>query len=146
MKKFLLAFILLFVGINSLNLNAQQWGIGARMGYWDGSAFSLDVKKYNPSSSMEFIGTYYDNNNLEFTFLYQWKREFAENFNFYFGYGASVADYDHDLGVAFDGVLGVEWFIPYSPLTVAIDWIPQLRLIPETKFCGNFSFILKYTF
>ena len=111
MKKFLFAF-LFSTGLFLLSANAQQWGVGARFGYWDGDAFSLEVKKYNPSSSMEFIGTYYDNNNLEFTFLYQWKRRFAENFDFYFGYGASIADYDHDLGLVFDGVFGIEWFIP----------------------------------
>lgn len=143
-KKIIIAVLpLLFI---LPNIKAQDWGIGARVGYWKDAAFSLDVKKYNPTYSLEFIGTYYDNNNIEFTFLYQWKTRFCKHFDFYYGYGASVGDWDNDLGLGFDGVLGVEYFIPLTKFSIAVDWMPQFRLIPERDFVGNFSFILKYTF
>ena len=62
-KKIIIAVLsLLFI---LPNIKAQDWGVGARVGYWKDAAFSLDVKKYNSTSSLEFIGTYYDNNNIE---------------------------------------------------------------------------------
>ncbi len=145
MKRKVIITVLAFLFVLP-NIKAQNWGLGARVGYWEDAAVSLDVKKYNPSSSLEFIGTYYDNNNIEFTFLYQWKSRFCRHFDFYYGYGASVGDYDNDLGLGFDGVLGVEYFIPLTNFSLALDWMPQLRLVPKSDFIGNISFVIKYTF
>ncbi|MBR1769450.1 MAG: hypothetical protein IJ748_03235 [Bacteroidales bacterium] len=145
MKKSIFTFVILCCFVLGV-ANAQQWGIGARLGLGESTGYSLDVKKYNPNTNMEFIGTYFDNNNLELTFLYQWKTEFLTHFDFYYGYGASVGDYDNELGLNFDGVLGAEYFIPYSAFSLAVDWIPQFRLTPERKFINNISFIFKYRF
>lgn len=145
MKKIL--FLALSIVILSLGeLQAQQWGVGARVGYWDDVAFSLDLKKYDASTAMEFVGSYYDNNNFEFTFLYEWHNRFAEYFDVYYGYGATVADYDNSFGLGFTGVLGIEYFIPWTKFSIAADWMPQLRLVPETEFNGNFSVVLRYSF
>lgn len=151
MKKLLvvLAFAMLAVMPSAFS---QGWGLGARFGYWDGTAFSLDVKKYNGGNALEFIGSFYGDDAFEVAGLYEWNKELGNGFNFYYGCGASLGmwpgnKHNTDFGLGIDGILGVEWFLPNNiPFSLALDWMPQLRLIPSTGFWGNFSFTVKYVF
>ena len=56
-----------------------------------------------------------------------------------YGGGASVGsykqrDFDSDLFLSAEGVLGLDYKINGAPLNLTIDWRPRLELNPTTDF------------
>ena len=132
MKK---VFILLAVAFVAINVNAQNWGIGAKFG-WDSG---LNIKKYNGGTNYEGVIDLH-NHGFRVVGLYEWDKELGSGFHLYYGLGANLGVWDNEkdessFGLGVSGVIGVEWHFPNNiPLTLALDWTPTFELIPETEF------------
>jgi len=168
MKKttyFLLIFgALLFIGNSSkaqtYNPN-YQFALGLKFGGYENGIsgkYFLD----NTTSLEGLIG--FRSHGLVFTGLYELNQQAfnVEGFRFYYGFGAHVGAvgagvykrFDGDnrfyndsqilLGV--DGVIGLEYVIPNSPIAVSLDLNPRVELATGPFFDLAPGLGIKYTF
>ena len=94
------------------------------------------VKQFlTDNTNLDYSLAYNFNVSSQFTLFYEWNTPlpFLDGLSAYYGPGAhlgfasrtSTANIRHTTyGIA--GVGGAEYLIPYTPLTVALDWRPQL--------------------
>jgi len=85
--------------------------------------------------------------------LYEFHRSLSENFNWFYGVGGSVGSFREKssgskflLGV--DGIIGVEYKIPSTWLSISLDAKPYFDFLKEskTKAADPFGLSIRYRF
>jgi hypothetical protein len=140
----------------SSNLQAQTYknAIGLRLGSYNG----LNYKTFlNSDKALDLNLSFRNNNDLNrflFTGLYQVHNPIDQvsGLLWYYGGGGSIGsykrrDYDNDLWLSADGVLGLDYKIAGAPLNLAIDWRPRFELTPNANIrTGDVGFAIRFTF
>lgn len=142
MKKFLLPFLTtVFIFIASSSNAQYKNAVGVRLG----DAVGITYKTFIQSDrALDFILSL-RSRRTALTGLYEIHNPIngAPGLRWYYGAGASIGSYnyrdndrddDSDLYVSADGVLGLDYVIPGSPLNLSLDWKPALVLTPRTDF------------
>ncbi|RZK41157.1 MAG: hypothetical protein EOO90_12160 [Pedobacter sp.] len=141
----------LFAGValfamSSSEVKAQGYdnAIGGRFGSANGISFKTSLNK---GAMLELIGNFRSNRNANWfnvTGLYEVYKPIngAEGLNFYYGGGATIGSYkvkgfDGDVYLAANGVLGLDYKFNGVPFNLSLDWVPALRLTPDTGFWGG---------
>lgn len=152
MKKIILTLTIAIISILP-QVQAQNqsysWGLGARIG----ADYGFTVKRYLGSYALDFMGIVHDDG-FQISGLYEWQTNVINpDFTLYYGCGASTGVWNNskdksDLGLAFDGVVGLEWKLPNDlPFTLSLDWKPSFELIPDSRFyVKGFALSFKYVF
>ena len=107
--------------------------------------------------------------------LYQYHRPLADNFTWFYGFGGSVGSFKYkeivtrtelvdedgktwvntertnpssELALSIDGIIGVEYNIPTTPLAVSIDVKPYFEFLQESsiKLFDPFGLTIRYKF
>ena len=137
-----------------------QYAIGLKFGGYENGISG----KYFMDSNTSLEGLIgFRSNGLVFTGLYELNQQAfsMEGFRFYYGFGAHIGaigagyykNYGHDefynssqilLGV--DGVIGLEYVIPQSPIAVSLDLNPRLELATGPFFDLAPGLGIKYAF
>jgi hypothetical protein len=157
MKKLLL--LCLTVGLLSTfqkSANAQSYenAIGVRIGPYNGVNFKTFL---NTNKALDLNLSFRNNNNFKRIFLtglYEVHNPIngASGLLWYYGGGGSIGsyknnDFEGDLFLSADGVLGLDYKIDGAPLNLAIDWRPRLELTPNTNFgTGDVGLAIRLTF
>jgi hypothetical protein len=154
----------LFICKNSTAQNYKpdyQFAAGLKFGGYENG---LSGKYFmNPSTSIEgFLG--FRAHGLVFTGLYELNQKVfnVEGFRFYYGFGAHVgavgagvykrfngdneAYYSNQILLGADGVIGLEYVIPQSPIAVSLDLNPRVELATGPFFDIAPGLGVKYTF
>lgn len=138
MKKLLLLCLTAgFLLIANTNANAQNYenAIGVRLGSYKG----LNYKTFlNSNKALDLNLSFRNNDDLNrfiFTGLYEVHNPIAgaPGLLWYYGGGGSIGsykrrDFEDDLFLSADGVLGLDYKIDGAPLNLSIDWRPRLEL------------------
>jgi hypothetical protein len=155
--------VLLFIGNSSKAQEYKpdyQYAIGLKFGGYENGISG----KYFMDSNTSLEGLIgFRSNGLVFTGLYELNQQAfnMEGFRFYYGFGAHIGaigagyykNYGHDefynssqilLGV--DGVIGLEYVIPRSPIAVSLDLNPRLELATGPFFDLAPGLGIKYAF
>jgi len=143
MKKLLiLCLTAVFIFLASSNAQAQNYenAIGVRLGSYNGVNFKTFL---NSNKALDLNLSFRNNNDLKrflLTGLYEVHNpiEGAPSLLWYYGGGGSIGsykrrDFDGDLWLSADGVLGLDYKIEGAPLNLAIDWRPRLEITPDTN-------------
>ncbi len=151
---FLFFFILLYAGLFNTQAQTKNWAVGARFGEPTG----INVKKHFGGNALDItlgFGGYGYNNNRNYwrgeyrrsTVLmvnYLWQKPIASvnGLDVYYGVGGQIGnrryyykDRDREegaLNLGVTGALGVEWFIPQTPISVFVEVGPYLEIIPSS--------------
>ena len=154
----------LFICKNSTAQNYKpdyQFAAGLKFGGYENG---LSGKYFmNPTTSLEgFLG--FRSHGLVFTGLYELNQKVfnVEGFRFYYGFGAHVgavgagvykrfngdneAYYSNQILLGADGVIGLEYVIPQSPIAVSLDLNPRVELATGPFFDIAPGLGVKYTF
>jgi hypothetical protein len=157
MKKLftILGCIALFA-LTTTNVSAQDYknAIGGRFGSYNGVSFKTGLNK---GAMLELIGNFRSSNGVNYvqlTGLYEVYNPIkgAEGLNWYYGGGASVGSmkvkgFDGDVYLGLNGVLGLDYKFKGAPINLSLDWIPTLRLTPDTDFySGDVGLGVRFTF
>ncbi|NGM66676.1 hypothetical protein [Sphingobacterium sp. SGR-19] len=103
--------------------------------------------------------------------LYQYHRPLAENFTWFYGFGGSVGSFRYkseviqttnpdgsvttrrtdpksELALSIDGIVGVEYNIPTTPLSVSLDVKPYFDFLQESsiRLIDPFGLTIRYKF
>jgi hypothetical protein len=146
MRKYLLLSLLaLSIGFALPSKAQYRNALGVRLG----DSFGVTYKTFIQSDrALDFILNVRSRKNqsdFALTGLYEVHNPIAgaEGLRWYYGGGGSLGsinyrneedDRDNDLYLSVDGVLGLDYVIPGSPLNVSLDWKPALVLTPYTGF------------
>lgn len=158
MKKLLftiIAGIALFT-LSTSNVKAQGYknAIGGRFGTANGISFKTALKS---NAMLELIGNFRSNNSYDYfqvTGLYEVYNPIngAEGLNWFYGGGATIGSvkakgFDGDVYLGANGVLGLDYKFNGAPINLSLDWIPTLRLTPNTNFySGDVGLGVRFTF
>lgn len=142
--------------IFSNNVNAQSYNnaIGVRVGNYNGLNFKTFVQANKAIDLNLAIRSNDDVKSFLFTGLYQVHNPIggAPGLQWYYGGGASIGswkvrNFDGDVFLSADGVLGLDYKIQGAPLNFAIDWRPRLEITPDTDFRTNdVGLAIRFTF
>ncbi|MFA6946538.1 MAG: hypothetical protein WC220_11620 [Pedobacter sp.] len=157
MKKLLLLCLTAgFIFLANSNAQAQTYenAIGVRLGSYNGVNFKTFL---NTNKALDLNLSFRNNNDFKrvfFTGLYEVHNPIAgaPGLLWYYGGGGSIGsykyrDFEGDLFLSADGVLGLDYKIEGAPLNLAIDWRPRLELTPDTYFgTGDVGLAIRLTF
>lgn len=158
MKKQLLTICAIFALFTMLTLTAKAQSynnaIGGRFGTANGISFKTSLKK---NAMLELIGNFRSNSNFDYfqvTGLYEIYNPIngAEGLNWFYGGGATIGSvkakgFDGDVYLGVNGVLGLDYKFNGAPINLSLDWIPTLRLTPNTNFySGDVGLGVRFTF
>jgi len=143
MKKEVLGIsILLALLISNSSIKAQvDYRTAMGVKFYPG-AFSIKhfVTEKNAVEGLVYLWQY----GSRITGLYEFHRPLPglglENLNWYVGVGGHVAfwnnrwekfypDRSNSIGIGVDGVIGLDWKIPGSPINLSLDWQPSINLV-----------------
>ncbi len=156
MKKLLLlcltAGVLLLCGTNA-NAQSYENAIGVRIGSYNGVNFKTFL---NTNKALDLNLSVRSNDNFKrfiLTGLYEVHNPIngAPGLLWYYGGGASIGSYkaknfEGDVFLSADGVLGLDYKFDGVPLNLAIDWRPRLELTPNTNFgTGDVGLAIRLT-
>ena len=123
MKKILISLVALFGAVTLASATDYNWAAGVKFG---SSASGISVKKNMGGAALEGIASFYYNNALGVTGLYEIKSDLGSGFELYYGAGAHVVLGDEVFGAGVDGVVGVEYQIPGAPISFTFDYKPRI--------------------
>ncbi len=157
MKKLLLLCLtagLVLIGRSNANAQTYENAIGVRIGSYKGVNFKTFL---NTNKALDLNLSVRNNDNFKrfiLTGLYEVHNPIngAPGLLWYYGGGASIGsykakDFEGDLFLSADGVLGLDYKFDGVPLNLAIDWRPRLELTPNTNFgTGDVGLAIRLTF
>lgn len=159
MKKLLFTLLtgVAIFAMSTSDVKAQDYknAIGGRFGSYNGITFKTGLSN---NAMLELIGNFRSNRNFSWaqvTALYEVYNPIggAPGLNWYYGAGASVGSVknkfidESDIYLGVNGVLGLDYKFKGAPINLSLDWIPTLRLTPDTDFySGDVGLGVRFTF
>ncbi|WP_411273657.1 hypothetical protein [Daejeonella sp.] len=157
MKKLLLLCLtagLLLITQSSANAQSYENAIGVRIGSYNGVNFKTFL---NTNKALDLNLSVRSNDDFKrfiLTGLYEVHNPIngAPGLLWYYGGGGSIGSYkvknfESDVFLSADGVLGLDYKIDGIPLNLALDWRPRLELTPNTNFgTGDVGLAIRLTF
>jgi hypothetical protein len=157
MRKLLLlsltAGFLLFAKTDSMAQNYDH-AIGIRLGSYNGINYKTFL---NSNKALDLNLSFRNNDSLNrfiATGLYEIHVpiEDVSGLQWYYGAGASIGsykrrDFDGDLFLSADGVIGLDYKFENLPLNLALDWRPRLEITPNANLrTGDLALAIRFTF
>ncbi len=151
MKKYLTVGLLLMI----FKIQAQYVdAVGIRAGLYNGITYkhffmnetAVEGILHTRWSGLEVVGLLENHQDLS-----------PDGLSWYWGYGAHLGFYDsqytnwYESGsttvVGIDGIIGLEFIIPNSPIAVGFDWKPYFNIIGHSGlYADGGALSLRYTF
>lgn len=156
MRRLLLltAAFALFCTVETNAQTTYQNALGVRLGDYNG----INFKTFTRGNSAWDLNLSFRSRNdvkrIRFTALYEVHNPFAgaPGLQWYYGGGGSVGsvkvrDFDSDIFLSADGVLGLDYKFNGAPINLALDWRPRVELTPDTDVtAGDVGFAIRFTF
>lgn len=162
-RNFLVLALLTFVSQQSFAQLSSTHAAGVRFGSSTGFnyryAFAedralegiLSVQSNSKSSRVRLVG------------LYEYHKPLSGDFSWYYGFGGSIGSYKYkaftnadgvrvdansELSLSIDGIVGVEYNIPSTPIALSLDIKPYLDFIQEStiRLIDPVGFSIRYKF
>lgn len=163
LRSIILLVIGLFIGQESFAQLTSQNAVGARFGSASGLNYRytlsdtralegiLSVQSNSTSSRFRLIG------------LYEYHKPLLGDLSWYYGFGGSVGSYKYksftdnlgnvhhsktELALSLEGIIGLEYAIPNSPIGLSLDVKPYFDFIQESsiRFFDPVGFSIRYKF
>jgi hypothetical protein len=155
-KILLLSLTAGFLLLAKTDVTAQTYenSIGVRLGPYNGINYKTFL---NSNKALDLNLSFRNNDDLNrffFTALYEVHNpiEGAPGLLWYYGGGASIGsykrkDFEGDLFLSADGVIGLDYKIEGAPINLALDWRPRLEVTPNSNLrSGDLGLAIRFTF
>ncbi|WDF67742.1 hypothetical protein PQ465_15705 [Sphingobacterium oryzagri] len=155
-------WLLLTCGITLLSfgkVSAQldtQHAVGGRFGSATGFSYRYTLAEDRAVQGIMSLQSNSTSRRFRLVGLYEFHKPIAENFSWFYGFGGSVGSFrqkdvvettqntdgsvttrriDHksELALSIDGIIGVEYAIPTTPLSVSVDVKPYFDFLQESS-------------
>lgn len=138
---------------STTNSTSYRTALGVKI--WDGAGITL--KHFGASgNAVEAIG-YFWRHGFRLTGLYEIHGDIADapGLKWYIGPGAHIGfynnkyyrDYDNDVAIGIDGVIGLDYKFRGAPINMSLDWQPSFEFGDGAGFYGSWGGLgIRYTF
>lgn len=162
--------ILLSFGKVSAQLDTQH-AVGGRFGSATGFSYRYTLAEDRAIEGIVSLQSNSQSRRFRLVGLYEFHKPLAENFTWFYGFGGSVGsfrykdvvstwtndqgqtvtervDSNSELALSIDGVIGVEYQIPTTPLSISLDVKPYFDFLQEStiKLIDPFGLTIRYKF
>ncbi|WP_166335039.1 hypothetical protein [Sphingobacterium chungjuense] len=162
----LLTFTLLFSAGAYAQLSSQH-AAGLRFGSATGFNYRYALNDVNAIEGILSVQSNSTSSRFRLVGLYQYHQPINEDFSWYWGYGGSIGSYtqkafqsqqpdgtinmhprNSELALSIDGIAGVEYNIPTTPIAVSLDVKPYFDFLQSSSFriIDTFGFSVRYQF
>lgn len=140
---------------------STQHAVGARFGTATGVNYRYTLNDVNAIEGILSVQSNSTNSRFRLVGLYQYHQPISGDFSWYWGYGGSVGSYTtkahttadgtrfddrSELALSIDGVAGIEYNIPTTPLAVSLDAKPYFDFLQSSSFRIFDAFALSIRF
>jgi len=150
---------------------AEQHAVGARFGSATGFTYRYALNEDRAAEGILSIQSNSKFRRFRLVGLYEFHKPLAENLNWFYGFGGSLGsikyksivttikdpdgtirttrtDPKSELALSIDGIIGVEYNIPTTPLSVSLDVKPYFDFLQEStiKLFDPFGLSIRYKF
>lgn len=158
-------FVLLGLSIGQVSFAqlTSKNAIGARFGSATGVTYRYSLSDERALEGILSVQSNSVSSRFRLVGLYEYHKSLGQNFSWYYGFGASIGSYkmkafiddagNHydsrsEFAMSIEGILGIEYAIPSSPISVSLDAKPYLDFIQESsiRFVDPFGFSIRYKF
>lgn len=163
LRSILFLVFLIFVGKESFAQLTSQHAIGARFGSATGVTYRHTLSEDRAIEGIMSIQSNSRSNRFRVVGLYEFHKPLSGDFSWYYGFGGSLGSFKYkaftdgsgkrvdatsEFAVSIDGIVGVEYNIPTTPLAVSLDVKPYLDFLQEStiKLIDPFGFSIRYKF
>lgn len=164
-KSLVLVLVILF-GVNEASAQlSSTHAAGIRFGSATGFTYRHSLSDVNAFEGILSVQSNSRDSRFRLVGLYQYHQplDFSEGFSWYWGFGGSVGSYTakaytdgegrrfdkhSELALSIDGVAGIEYNIPTTPLAVSLDIKPYFDFLQSSTFkiIDTFGFSIRYKF
>lgn len=140
----------------------SKGAIGVRFGSAQGITYKHTLSENRALEGILSIQSNSSYRRFRVVGLYEYYRPLASGFNWYYGFGGSLGSYkdkdktvdgkriqyDSELSVSIDGIVGIEYNIPQSPFQVSLDVKPYFDFLQSSsiKLIDPIGFSFRYKF
>ncbi|MBE8723223.1 hypothetical protein [Sphingobacterium pedocola] len=159
---FLLGTVLFF-GKDAFAQLPSQHAIGARFGSATGITYRYTLAEDRAIEGIMSVQSNSRSSRFRVVGLYQWHKPITGDFSWFYGVGGSIGSYKYkayrnaageqinastELALSVDGIIGVEYNIPTTPLAVSLDVKPYFDFIQESsiRLIDPFGLSIRYKF
>lgn len=159
---FLVAVLLLVSKSNFAQLTSQH-AVGARFGSATGINYRYTLSEDRAIEGIMSIQSNSRSNRFRVVGLYEFHKPLTGDFSWYYGFGGSVGSYTYkaytdingkrfdkqsEVAMSVDGIIGIEYNVPTTPLALSLDVKPYLDFIQESsiRLIDPFGFSIRYKF
>jgi hypothetical protein len=142
--KHMIALLFVFLSSSAMPAYAGDIGGGIGLGYpGSGLSFYADLSDDHFTQGLLGYGQGEMTLTGDFCFIYKDLARSIPTINPYYGIGASVVTTS---GVGARIPVGVTFGFPEAPIQFALEVVPSLLLVPETRGALGFTAIVRYLF
>lgn len=165
-KYLILVLVVLFSGHEVFAQLSSPHAAGIRFGSATGFTYRHSLSDVNAFEGILSVQSNSRSSRLRLVGLYQYHQPLdlgTEGFSWYWGFGGSVGSYTgkaytdangnrmdrySELALSVDGVAGIEYAIPTTPLAVSLDVKPYFDFLQSSSFkiLDTFGFSIRYKF
>lgn len=165
-----LGIILFSFDTSWAQLNSQH-AVGGRFGSATGFSYRYTLSDDRAVEGILSIQSNSKSRRFRMVGLYQYHKPLAENFTWFYGFGGSVGSFRYksevtqttnsdgsvttrrtdpksELALSIDGIVGIEYNIPTTPLSVSLDVKPYFDFLQESsiRLIDPFGLTIRYKF
>ena len=163
LKSIFLLAMFVFLGKDSFAQLSSQHAIGARFGSATGVTYRYTLADDRALEGIMSIQSNSKSNRFRLVGLYQFHKPLSGDFSWYYGFGGSLGSYKYkaftdasgnripsnsEVSISIDGIIGVEYNIPTTPIAISLDVKPYLDFIQESsiRLIDPIGFSIRYKF
>ena len=150
----------------------SQHAVGGRFGSATGFSYRYTLSDDRAVEGILSIQSNSKSRRFRMVGLYQYHKPLAENFTWFYGFGGSVGSFRYksevtqttnpengsvtttrtdpksELALSIDGIVGIEYNIPTTPLSVSLDVKPYFDFLQESsiRLIDPFGLTIRYKF
>lgn len=165
-----LGIILFSFDTSWAQLNSQH-ALGGRFGSATGFSYRYTLADDRAVEGLLSVQSNSKSRRFRLVGLYQYHKPLAEHFTWFYGFGGSVGSFRYkevvtqtqnpdgsvttqrtdpksELALSIDGIVGIEYNIPTTPLSVSLDVKPYFDFLQESsiKLFDPFGLTIRYKF
>ncbi len=169
-----LGIILFSFDTSWAQLNSQH-AVGGRFGSATGFSYRYTLADDRAVEGLLSVQSNSKYRRFRLGGLYQYHRPLAENFTWFYGFGGSIGSFKYkeivtqtqhtdedgktwvntertnpssELALSIDGIIGIEYNIPTTPLSISVDVKPYFEFLQESsiRLFDPFGLTIRYKF
>ncbi len=153
----------LFFSTNVFAQLSDRNAVGGRFGSASGLNYRYTLSQDRAIEGILSIQSNSESSRFRLVGLYEYYKPIVHNLSWYYGFGGSIGNYKYksftdsngylqpsysELSLSIDGIIGLDYAIPESPISISLDLKPYFDFLQESsiRVFDPVGFSIRYRF